>query len=90
MLLQTSTSLTQDFSSSEENILTATLLPRQTPRRTSPNLPLPIHSQRTTCLATVLWSNSGSPDPDPEHVIVIRSCNSVIVNIYILEMLIQT
>ena len=73
LLRLTSTSLTQDFSSRDENIFTATLLPRHSPLRTSPNLPLPIHSFNTTCLATVLCSNNGSPDPDPEHVIVIRS-----------------
>ena len=60
-----------------ENILTATLLPLHSPLLTSPKLPLPTTSLRETCLATVLWSSSGSPEPEPEPVELIQSCRVV-------------
>lgn len=73
----TSTSLTHDFSSRLEKILTATLLPRHSPRLTSPNLPRPITSCRQICLATVRCNNSGRPEPDPLPFVLIHSCRVV-------------
>lgn len=56
-----SASRNQDRSSREENIFTATSPPRQRPRHTSPNRPLPIISCRTMVRATVRWTKRGNP-----------------------------
>ena len=61
-----SVSRNHDASSVVKNTFTATSSPLHVAFQTSPYRPFPIIFWNWICLAIVLWTSKGNPDPEPE------------------------